>query len=65
LEVDFAARAHLRSGALVRVLHDWEHLTDYAGTAWLLYPPNRFLAAKIRVWIDYVVEQLASPPAGA
>lgn len=59
----FTARAHLHSGALVQVLPDWEHPTDYAGTAWLLYPPNRFLAAKIRVWIDYVVERLATSSA--
>lgn len=59
----FAARSHLHSGALVQVLQEWEHLSDYAGTAWLLYPPNRFLAAKVRVWIDYVVERLATPPA--
>ncbi len=61
----FAARAHLHSGALVRVLQDWEHQTDYAGTAWLLYPPNRFLAAKVRVWIDYVVQRLATTPTSA
>lgn len=58
----FAARAHLLKGALVPVLQEWEHRTDYAGTAWLLYPPNRFLAAKTRVWIDYVVERLAAKP---
>ncbi len=57
---DFAARAHVHNAALVPVLQDWEHRTDYAGTAWLLYPPNRFLAAKLRVWIDYVVQRLAS-----
>ena len=61
----FTARTHLASGALVTVLPDWEHPTDYAGMAWLLYPPNRFLAAKLRVWIDYVVERLADTPAGA
>ena len=55
---EFAARAHVHSGALVPVLQDWEHLTDYAGTAWLLYASNRFLGAKLRVWIDHVVERL-------
>ena len=51
----FAARAALQSGALVQVLPDWEHKTAYAGMAWLLYPPNRFLPAKVRVWIDHLV----------
>ena len=56
---EFTARASLASGELVPVLEDWAHLTNYAGTAWLLYPPNRFLAAKLRVWIDHVVAGLA------
>lgn len=56
---EFTARAALATGELVAVLGDWEHVTDYAGTAWLLYPPNRFLPAKLRVWIDYLVTGLA------
>jgi DNA-binding transcriptional LysR family regulator len=56
----FTAQASLASGALVSVLPDWAHLTDYAGTAWLLYPPNRFLAPKLRVWIDHVSAALAA-----
>ena len=56
---EFTARASLTSGELMPVLADWDHLTNYAGTAWLLYPPNRFLAAKLRVWIDHVVAGLA------
>lgn len=57
---EFTARASLAAGTLVPVLEDWQHLTHYAGTAWLLYPPNRFLAAKLRVWIDHLVAGLAS-----
>jgi DNA-binding transcriptional LysR family regulator len=57
---EFTARSSLASGELVPVLSDWAHLTHYAGTAWLLYPPNRFLAAKLRVWMDYVVAGLAA-----
>jgi DNA-binding transcriptional LysR family regulator len=56
---EFTARAALAAGELVAVLGDWEHGTDYAGIAWLLYPPNRFLPAKLRVWIDYLVAGLA------
>ncbi|MDP2257002.1 MAG: LysR family transcriptional regulator [Polaromonas sp.] len=56
---EFTARAALAAGELVTVLDDWEHATDYAGMAWLLYPPNRFLPAKLRVWIDHLVAGLA------
>lgn len=55
---DFTARSALQSGALLPVLADWEHLTAYAGTAWLLYPPGRFLAPKVRVFIDYLLARL-------
>ena len=55
----FTARPALQSGALVPVLGDWQHKTGYAGTAWLLYPPNRFLPAKLRVWIDHLVQGFA------
>ncbi len=59
---EFTARAALAAGALVPVLADWEHLTDYAGMAWLLYPSNRFVAPKLRVWIDHLVAGLAQDP---
>lgn len=57
---EFTAREALAKADLVTVLDDWEHKTDYAGTAWLLYPPNRFLAAKLRAWIDFLVAALGS-----
>ena len=57
---ELTARSSLAAGELVTVLDDWEHLTNYAGTAWLLYPPNRLLAPKLRVWIDHLVAGLAS-----
>jgi len=54
------ARAALGSGELMSLLDDWSHVTAYAGRAWVLYPPNRYLSAKLRVWIDFVVAGLAS-----
>ncbi len=59
---EFTARESLASGALVTVLDAWEHATDYAGMAWILYPPNRFLPAKLRVWIDFLVARLGQQP---
>ncbi|KAF0811705.1 HTH-type transcriptional regulator DmlR [Andreprevotia sp. IGB-42] len=56
----FTAQQVLASGELVQVLPDWQHLTPYAGMAWLLYPPNRFLATKLRVFIDYLAIALPS-----
>ena len=43
---------------LVRVLTAWRHDTAYSGTAWLLYPPTRHLAPKLRVWIDFLVGRI-------
>ncbi|MDA8455040.1 LysR family transcriptional regulator [Acidovorax sp. GBBC 3334] len=55
----FTARAALEAGTLVRVLPGWRHTTDYSGTAWLLYPPNRFLPARVRAWIDHLAAAMA------
>lgn len=57
---DFTARSALEEGRLVVLLPEWEHLTRYAGTAWLLYPAGRFPAPKLRVFIDYLVERLGT-----
>lgn len=54
----FTATPALQAGSLVQVLPDWEHLTAYAGTAWLLYPSNRYVAPKLRAFIDYLVASL-------
>ncbi|WOI46206.1 LysR family transcriptional regulator [Acidovorax sp. BLS4] len=59
----FTAQAALAAGTLVRVLPGWRHTTAYSGTAWLLYPPNRFLPARVRAWIDHVAQGLAARPA--
>jgi DNA-binding transcriptional LysR family regulator len=59
----FTARQALASGALVRVLAEWRHDTDYSGTAWVLYPSNRHLPARLRAWIDHLAAALAPPPA--
>lgn len=55
---DFTAQQALQQGTLVQVLPQWSHLTHYSGMAWVLYPPNRYLPAKARAWIDYMVAQL-------
>lgn len=49
----FMARPHLRSGALVPLLKDW---TRSRHPLQVVYPPNRHLNAKLRVFIDWVTE---------
>jgi DNA-binding transcriptional LysR family regulator len=56
----FTAQDALKDGRLIVVLPDWEFINAYAGDAWLLYPPTRHLAPKLRVWIDFLIERIAS-----
>ncbi|MDB5364630.1 MAG: LysR family transcriptional regulator [Rhodospirillales bacterium] len=49
----FMVQDHLRSGALVQVLPDWhvENLPMH-----IVYPPNRYLSNRLRVFVDWVAE---------
>src|ERR1700751_4102821 len=53
---DFAIARQLREGALVTVLDDY---TDRSGPRRSLGPPNRHLAPKLRVFVDYRAATLA------
>ncbi|TWI52304.1 DNA-binding transcriptional LysR family regulator [Pseudomonas duriflava] len=55
----FTAAPALAEGLLVPVLEEWEYTGPYQGTAWLLYAPNRYLPAKVRVLIDFLAARLA------
>ena len=54
----FICADHIRSGCLVPILEDYapEPLGIYA-----LYPPNRHLSAKVRVFIDFLVARFSAP----
>lgn len=54
-------QAHIDSGALVEVLADWAPPPMPFHVA---YPPNRHLSAKLRVFVDWVVEVFAPYNAG-
>ena len=54
----FTVQQALARGDVVQVLADWDFVTAYQGTAYALYLPNRHLAPKVRVFIDYLVAQL-------
>ena len=50
----------LEAGTLVRVLKDY-HVDDQAAI-WLVYPKSNVLTAKVRVFIDYLIEKIGRPP---
>ena len=49
-------RPHLASGELARLFEDWDMETM---PMYLAYPPNRHVSAKLRAFIDWVVELMA------
>jgi DNA-binding transcriptional LysR family regulator len=49
---NYAVHKALAEGRLVAVLQDWQTPTIPVN---VLYPPNRYLSAKVRVFIDWVV----------
>ena len=61
---EYMAKAQQASGALLPLFEDWqlEPMPLY-----LAYPPNRHVSAKLRVFIDWVVELMAehAPRVGA
>lgn len=60
---DYMANAHLVSGELVRLFEDWrlEPMRLY-----LAFPPNRHVSAKLRVFMEWVVELMeVYAPVGA
>ncbi|MFM2481496.1 LysR family transcriptional regulator [Celerinatantimonas sp. YJH-8] len=58
----FSVHQAIRRGELIQVLPDWRFVTSYTGGAWLLYPPNRYLPAKLKVFIDYLTKSLSRLP---
>lgn len=52
----FQAAPHIASGALVPVLLDWCAETV---PLYVVYPPNRHLSTKVRVFVDWVVDLFA------
>ena len=58
----FVVRHALETQALIQVLPDWYFKTYYSGDAWLLYPPTRYLAPKIEVFIHFLAEKLKLEP---
>ncbi|OAJ59215.1 LysR family transcriptional regulator [Paraburkholderia ginsengiterrae] len=49
----YSVRAAIAAGTLVPLLEDWQ---QQANPVHVIYPPNRYLSAKVRVFIDWVIE---------
>jgi len=56
---DFIVNEDLAKGTLVEVLNDW---TPGQRAIWALYPHNRHLSAKVRLFIDFLAENLNPVP---
>ncbi|MEM9838109.1 MAG: LysR family transcriptional regulator [Pseudomonadota bacterium] len=50
----------LKEGSLVRVLPDYE--VNDGSAVWLVYPKSNVLTGKVRAFIDFLVEELGTPP---
>lgn len=50
----------LEKGTLVRVLP--EYVIDDEAAVWLVYPKSNVLTPKVRVFIDFLVDKIGSPP---
>jgi DNA-binding transcriptional LysR family regulator len=55
----FMAYPHLQSGELIPVLSDWQ---SDSVPLYVVYPPNRHLSAKLRVFVDWVADLFANHP---
>ncbi len=59
---DFMVSEELEKGTLVQVLDDW---TTDTIPLYIVYPPNRHLSNKVRVFVDWLIRLLAGiQPAG-
>ncbi len=59
IEPRFIVYQHLEAGSLVEILPDyeWPELTAYA-----VYPPTRHLSARVRTFVDFLVERYRGTP---
>lgn len=53
----YAVRDHIRSGALVPILESWQPAPH---PFHVVYPPNRHLSKRVRVFIDWIAEEFSS-----
>lgn len=51
----FAVLDDIKQGHLVQVLEDWN---QHPQPVWIMYPEKRYVAARVRLFIDYLIEQI-------
>ena len=56
----WSVHRELKHGTLVHVLPEFE-VTDQSAI-WLVYPKSNVLPAKVRVFIDFILEKIGDPP---
>ena len=56
----WSVQQELKNGTLIHVLPNFE-VTDQSAI-WLVYPKSNVLPAKVRVFIDYLLEKIGDPP---
>ncbi|WP_136660163.1 LysR family transcriptional regulator [Nitratireductor sp. XY-223] len=56
----WSVHAELSDGSLVRVLPDYE--VGDQSVLWLLYPKSNVLTAKVRVFMDYLLDRIGKEP---
>lgn len=56
----WSVHREIQDGSLVRVLPDYE--IDDQSAIWLVYPKSNVLTAKVRVFIDFLLEKIGNPP---
>lgn len=56
---DFFVNELVERGELVKVLDDWQ---CGEGGVWAVYPHNRHLSAKVRLFVDFLAERFAKTP---
>lgn len=57
----WSVHCELADGSLVRVLPDYK--VDDQTALWLVYPKSNVLTAKVRIFIDYLLERIGNTPA--
>jgi DNA-binding transcriptional LysR family regulator len=56
----WSAHREIAGGSLVRVLPDYQ--IDDQAALWLVYPKSNVLTAKVRVFIDFLLDRIGKSP---
>jgi DNA-binding transcriptional LysR family regulator len=56
----WSVNKEIRDGSLVRVLPNYA--VDDKSAIWLVYPRSNVMTAKVRVFIDFLIEKIGKPP---